>query len=143
MAGGSSNNGKMDEGRRQYNKGYNGKYIFFESEGGTISRNFTSMPKIIKVEILTHVHPSVRFLRLTKSSFANRSNSILPLAGRLKQFLPSWKKLRKDLTFIKGYIIPNRNQEKLIGNEINKLLEKKASSHICHQKGDFSAECFW
>ena len=105
--------------------------------------NFTSMPKIIKVEILTHVHPSVRFLRLTKSSFANRSNSILPLAGRLKQFLPSWKKLRKDLTFIKGYIIPNRNQEKLIGNEINKLLEKKASSHICHQKGDFSAECFW
>lgn len=110
--------------------------------------------KIMDREELTHVHPVVKHL-LSGQVIPN-----VPLAGRLKYFLPAWESLTQDqsiLKIVKGYQIPfqnhpyqgkpnpqvvNQSQSKLIEAEVLGLLEKGAISKSSHCEGEFLSNLF-
>jgi len=66
-------------------------------------RNKKEFPQLMNLEELTQVHETVRHL------FAHLRIQEMPLAGRLRHFLPAWEFLTQDkqmLSIVRGFEIP-------------------------------------
>ena len=90
-------------GGQKFRSNYNGKYILFQKKGALSQQQPISVPVMINMENLTHVHP------ILKKLFSKQKNPKYALARRIKEFLPAWKLLTKDqelLALVEGYQIP-------------------------------------
>ena len=92
--------------------------------------------------------------------FSGRDIPNVPLAGRLKFFLPAWETLTKDsqvLGVVTGYKIPllntpiqkklpiqnlSQQQVQLVTNELQDLLRKGAIHKSSHCDGEFLSNVF-
>ena len=114
-----------------------------------------SLPVMVNIEDLTHVHPILKKL-LSKQKIPKCA-----LAGRIKEFLPACKLLTKDqelLALVEGYQIPllmepvqekapkvlklNQEQQKQVDLEVKAMVEKGSISNVCHTKGEFLSSLF-
>ena len=93
-----------------------------------------SVPEISLKWELENAHP------LIKRLFSTNKVPKVPIAGRLKHFSKTWKKLTRDqsiLDLVNGYVIPfqsktpfqlatSREQQKLMDKEVKEMLKKGA-----------------
>ena len=119
------------------------------------SNSQISLPLMINMEDLTHVHP------ILKKLFSKQKIPKCALAWRRRKFLPACKLLTEDqelLALIEGYQIPllmepvqemapkvpnlNQDQQKLVDLEVKVMLEKGSISKVCHSKGEFLSSLF-
>ena len=109
--------------------------------------NRTKTPYIVPISDLKFVHPVVKQL------FVGKDIPNVPLAGRLRHFLASWKLLTRDpviLSVIEGYQIPflcsphqesapkeihmSQTEKELVTMEVSEMLEKGAITKVVNQK---------
>ena len=119
------------------------------------SNSQISLPVMINMEELTHVHP------ILKKLFSKQNIPKCALAGRIKEFLPTWKLLTKDkelLALVEGYQIPllmepvqekapkvaksKQEQQKEVDLEVKSMLKETSISKVCHSKGEFLSSLF-
>ena len=88
-------------GGQEYRSNYHSKYIFSERKEPSHSNSQISLPVMINMEELTHVHP------ILKKSFSKQKIPNFVQPGRIKEFSPAWKLLTKDqeLLALVGYQI--------------------------------------
>ena len=128
--------------------------LCFQKETAALC-NIPKLPELMDLGILTQVHQSVLQM------FKHHSIPQVPLAGRLKYFLPAWKVLTQDrqmLSIVSGFEIPftsepvqikepvpirlRLDQEKLIDVEVQEMLQKGAISKVLPVKGQYLSNVF-
>ena len=125
------------------------------SKGKVPFNNNLSFPPLMNLDKLSQVHQTVLHM------FSHLKVPNVPLAGRLKEFLPAWKILSQDqgiLDIVSGFQIPletnpyqeripgpirmDRDREALVDEEVKEMLLKGAIQETSPCKGEFISNVF-
>jgi len=96
---------------------------------------------LLNLDEITQVHTSIKHM------FQHLKFPDLPLAGRIKSFLPAWKMLTQDkkmLSIVKGYQIPFFFRPYTKGVTLSRENKpKKGTSSRCGGAGDVAEGCHY